>query len=107
MATPAAWAGQGAVQGGAAATPQDLAQWWRQLGDAQLTGLVERALQSHTSMRSARAAVEQARASVKTAQETVKTVQQAQKNAQRSTGSMKSAGNDSRNVDPFLAGFDS
>ena len=62
VATPAAWAGQGAVQGGAAATPQDLAQWWRQLGDAQLTGLVERALQSHTSMRSARAAVEQARA---------------------------------------------
>lgn len=54
-----------------------------------------------------RYAVEQARASVKTAQETVKTVQQTQKNAQRSTGSMKSAGNDSRNADPFLAGFDS
>lgn len=54
-----------------------------------------------------RYAVEQARASVKTAQETVKTVQQAHKNAQRSTGSMKSAGNDSRNTDPFLAGFDS
>lgn len=54
-----------------------------------------------------RYAVEQARASVKTAQETVKTVQQTQKNAQRSTGSMKSAGNDSRNVDPFLAGFGS
>lgn len=54
-----------------------------------------------------RYAVEQARASVKTAQETVKTVQQAHKNAQRSTGSMKSAGNDSRNIDPFLAGFDS
>ena len=54
-----------------------------------------------------RYAVEQARASVKTAQETVKTVQQAQKNAQRTTGSMKSAGNDSRNVDPFLAGFGS
>ena len=51
--------------------------------------------------------MEQARASVKTAQETVKTVQQTQKNAQRSTGSMKSAGNDSRNVDPFLAGFGS
>ena len=54
-----------------------------------------------------RYAVEQARASVKTAQETVKTVQQAQRNAQRSTGSMKSAGNDSRNTDPFLAGFGS
>lgn len=54
-----------------------------------------------------RYAVEQARASVKTAQETVKTVQQAQKNTQRSTGSMKSAGNDSRSVDAFLAGFGS
>lgn len=54
-----------------------------------------------------RYAVEQARASVKTAQETVKAVQQMQKNAHRSTGSMKSAGNDNRNVDAFLAGFGS
>lgn len=54
-----------------------------------------------------RYAVQQARESVKTAQETVKTVQQTQKNAQRSTGSMKSAGNDAKNTDPFLAGFGS
>ena len=57
---PATWSGQHAAQPvpGAAA----LAQWWQQLGDAQLTQLIEQALQAHTSMRSARAAVEQARA---------------------------------------------
>lgn len=59
---PGAWAGQGAVQAPAARPADDLAQWWQQLGDAQLTGLVTQALQAHTSMRSARAAVEQARA---------------------------------------------
>ncbi len=59
VSVPDAWAGQPA----AAAQPADnLAQWWQQLGDAQLTALIEQALQAHTSMRSARAAVEKARA---------------------------------------------
>ncbi len=57
---PTTWAGQGTAQ--AALKPDDLAQWWQRLGDAQLTGLIGQALQAHTSMRSARAAVEQARA---------------------------------------------
>lgn len=56
---PGAWSGQAAV---AAQPAADISQWWQQLGDAQLTALIERALLSHTSMRSARAAVDQARA---------------------------------------------
>jgi len=56
---PAAWSGQLAA---AAQPAADVSQWWQQLGDAQLTGLIEQALQAHTSMRSARTAVEQARA---------------------------------------------
>lgn len=77
---PQTWAGQEAVQGavqtaGQAAAqgedqaadapaqpPEPLHQWWQRLGDEQLTGLIAQALQAHTSMRSARAAVEQARA---------------------------------------------
>ncbi|HQQ70778.1 MAG TPA: TolC family protein, partial [Alicycliphilus sp.] len=57
---PATWSGQDAAQ--PAPTGAALAQWWQQLGDARLTQLIEQALQAHTSVRSARAAVEQARA---------------------------------------------
>ena len=53
---PGAWAGQGAVQAPAARPADDLTQWWQQLGDAQLTGLVTQALQAHTSVRSVMAA---------------------------------------------------
>jgi len=60
VVVPTAWANRPATQ--AAPGPDNLAQWWQQLGDAQLTGLIDEALQAHTSMRSARAAVEQARA---------------------------------------------
>ena len=56
---PSAWAGQA---GTAVQPADDLAQWWQQLGDAQLTGLIGEALQAHTSMRGARAAVQAARA---------------------------------------------
>ena len=45
---------------GAEATP--LAQWWQRFGDPQLTELVGQALQAHTSVRSAQAALQQARA---------------------------------------------
>lgn len=64
-AVPSSWAAQDAVQTAGSATaqpPEPLHQWWQQLGDAQLAGLITQALQTHTSMRGARAAVEQARA---------------------------------------------
>ena len=60
VAVPTAWANPLATQ--AVPEPENLVQWWQRLGDAQLTGLIGQALQAHTSMRSARAAVEQARA---------------------------------------------
>ena len=59
VSVPAAWSGQ---QSPAAPQAADLSQWWQQLGDDRLTGLMEQALRAHTSMRSALAAVEQARA---------------------------------------------
>lgn len=59
VSVPGTWARQA---GAAVQSSGNLAQWWQQLGDAQLTGLIDQALQAHTSMRGARAAVAQARA---------------------------------------------
>ncbi len=61
LAVPAAWSSAPPSHTpGAAATP--LTAWWQRWGDAQLTALVTQALQAHTSVRSARAALQQARA---------------------------------------------
>lgn len=62
VAVPTAWSSAPVSTGapGAAATP--LTAWWQRWGDAQLTALVTQALQAHTSVRSARAALQQARA---------------------------------------------
>ena len=62
LAVPTAWSTAPVSTGapGAAATP--LTAWWQRWGDAQLTGLVAQALQAHTSVRSAQAALQQARA---------------------------------------------
>jgi outer membrane protein, multidrug efflux system len=53
-------------QGSAAApqpqTPHDLSHWWQQFGDAQMTALIEQALQANTTVQSAQAALRQARA---------------------------------------------
>jgi outer membrane protein, multidrug efflux system len=51
-----------AAQADPAPPSPDLATWWQQWGDAQLSELIERALQANTSVLSARAALEQARA---------------------------------------------
>jgi NodT family efflux transporter outer membrane factor (OMF) lipoprotein len=56
---PAQWA---AGIDATAATPGRLAHWWQRFGDAQLSRLVERALQANTSVNSAQAALRQARA---------------------------------------------
>ncbi len=61
LAVPTAWSSAPMPNApGTAATP--LAAWWQRWGDAQLTALVAQALQAHTSVRSARAALQQARA---------------------------------------------
>lgn len=51
--------------------------------------------------------VEQAKAQAAKAEHDAAAIQQNQKNANRSTGSMKSAGSDNKNKDPFLDGWDS
>ena len=59
-AVPTAWhAAQAAAQQQA---PEDLSRWWQRFGDAQLTALIEQALQANPSLLSAQAAVRQARA---------------------------------------------
>lgn len=56
---PATWSQADAPQ---RTPPTELAQWWRRFGDAQLTALVEQALQANTSVAGAIAALRQARA---------------------------------------------
>lgn len=55
----------------------------------------------------ARYAVEAANAAAKAEKDRAEVAAQGRKNAARSTGSMRSAGNDSKNTDPFLDGFGS
>jgi multidrug efflux system outer membrane protein len=57
---PAQWSGS--TTHATASTPQDLSQWWQLFGDAQMTGLIEQALQANPSVQTAQAALRQARA---------------------------------------------
>lgn len=63
MPAPAAWQADmaGGVQSGIA-EPAAIGQWWRQLGDATLSELVEQALVANRDLRSAQAALREARA---------------------------------------------
>lgn len=42
--------------------PQDLSRWWQRFGDAQMTSLIEQALQANPSVQSAQSSLRQARA---------------------------------------------
>lgn len=93
---PAAWsAGVERPDDGVA----PLARWWQHLGDALLTDLVAQALQAHTSVRAARAALAQARAQADVQAATMRPGVDASASAQRSR-SGGSTGNS------FQAGFD-
>jgi multidrug efflux system outer membrane protein len=62
-ATPATWRGAAAAKIAVAPTaPADLANWWRQLDDPTLTGLIEQALQTSLDLRTAQAKLREARA---------------------------------------------
>lgn len=61
MAVPATWSPNHLVFT-PAADPQSLARWWQGLGDAQLSALVEQALQANPSLASTQSALRQARA---------------------------------------------
>lgn len=58
-AVPVRWTEGGADQ---AQSPTDLAGWWQRFGDAELSGLIEQALQASPSMQSAIAVLRQSRA---------------------------------------------
>jgi outer membrane protein, multidrug efflux system len=59
---PAAWTNAVPAAGISPATPAELAQWWRVLGDAQLDALVDEALAGGKDLKLAAARVRQARA---------------------------------------------
>ncbi len=56
---PAQWSN--APSGAQGSTAPDISVWWTRFGDAQLTALVDQALQANTSIKAAQAAVRQAR----------------------------------------------
>ena len=60
VAVPAQW--QGGTPAQAGADTEDLSQWWQLFGDAQMTALIEQALQANSSVQTAQAALRQARA---------------------------------------------
>jgi NodT family efflux transporter outer membrane factor (OMF) lipoprotein len=62
VAVPTAWSAT--TSNGASAGAASLAQWWQGFDDPQLTDLVVQALQAHTSVRAAQAALQQARAQI-------------------------------------------
>jgi multidrug efflux system outer membrane protein len=97
---PAQWA---AGVDATAATPGPLAQWWQRFGDAQLSRLVERALQANTSVNSAQAALRQARALRDVTAAGLLPTLDGSASAQRiGTGS----GSTKSTVNTFLAGLD-
>jgi multidrug efflux system outer membrane protein len=97
---PAQWA---AGIDATAATPAPLAQWWQRFGDAQLSRLVERALQANTSVNSAQAALRQARALRDVTAAGLLPTLDGSASAQRiGTGS----GSTQSTVNTFLAGLD-
>ncbi|MPM46479.1 Multidrug/solvent efflux pump outer membrane protein MepC [bioreactor metagenome] len=61
VSVPQDWAGTSSAASAAQVDTQ-LVQWWRQLGDAQLTALVEQSLAANPGLRGAQQAVLQARA---------------------------------------------
>ncbi len=95
---PAQWSNSPSGAQGATAT--DIAGWWTRFQDAQLTALVEQALQANTSVKAAQAALRQARALADVTRAGLGPTVAASGSAQRS----RSGGNDASNR--FSAGFD-
>ena len=96
---PTAWSATPDTRAVPAAVATPLAQWWQRFGDPQMTDLVAQALQAHTSVRSARAALQQARAQAQVQQAGLLPSMNASGSAQRSR-SGGSTGNS------FQLGFD-
>ncbi|MDP2769641.1 MAG: efflux transporter outer membrane subunit [Giesbergeria sp.] len=96
---PTAWSATPDTRAVPAAVATPLAQWWQRFGDPQMTDLVAQALQAHTSVRSARAALQQARAQAQVQQAGLLPSVNTSGSAQRS----RSGGSTGNN---FQLGFD-
>ncbi len=105
LALPTAW--QGAATAKVAVTrsaPEDLATWWRQLGDPTLSELVERALQNSLELRTAQAKLREARARRALAGANRFPTVTASTSASQSKGSAESGNSNTYNL--YSAGFD-
>ena len=99
VAVPSAWSSAAAnISANPSATA--LAQWWQGFGDPQLTDFVQQALQAHTSVRAAQAALQQARAQLDVQNAGLAPRVGASASAQRSKAGGASTGNS------FQAGLD-
>jgi len=96
---PTAWSATPDTRAVPAAVATPLAQWWQRFGGPQMTDLVAQALQAHTSVRSAQAALQQARAQAQVQQAGLLPSVNASGSAQRS----RSGGSTGNN---FQLGFD-
>ena len=103
VVVPSAWssaAGNTAAHVSANTSTTALPQWWQGFGDPQLTDFVQQALQAHTSVRAAQAALQQARAQLDVQNAGLAPRVGASASAQRSKAGGASAGNS------FQAGLD-
>ncbi|HYB99806.1 MAG TPA: efflux transporter outer membrane subunit [Candidatus Limnocylindrales bacterium] len=100
------------LQGGLEAGAQELAQWWRLLGDPVLDDLIARALAGNTDVSRAMAAVREARARRTGAIASLfptadlSTAYQRQKRASSSASGSGGSGGSGGSFDLFSAGFD-
>ena len=90
VAVPTAWSSAAPPEN---AAPTSLAQWWQGFDDPQLTDLITQALQAHTSVRTAQAALLQARAQLDVQNAGLMPRVGASASAQRSKAGGASAGN--------------
>lgn len=100
VAVPMTWSSAAASGAQADTSATSLAQWWQRFDDPQLTDLITQALQAHTSVRAAQAALQQARAQVDVQNAGLAPRVGASASAQRSKAGGASAGNS------FQAGLD-
>ena len=102
---PAAWATSSAVLPATSPAAIDLAEWWRQLGDAQLTQLIALASEAAPDWRTAQARLRQARAARDLADASLFPTIAASASATRArTG--KAAGGSGKPQTLYAAGFD-
>lgn len=105
VTAPAAWSTAAPVLRTAPPAPDELAGWWRQFDDAQLTQLIATAMQAAPDVRTAQARLRQARATHALATANLSPTLGASASATRSrTGT--AAGGSGRTQTLYAAGFD-